>query len=77
MSLRSIVAFRHGHDFNFGCSDIYIIVALRPTSSHITFDEKEISACQWMPLDVRGNKETSQRYKDFVENAEEWLIEKG
>jgi len=48
---RSIVAFRHGHDFNFGCSDIYIIVALRPTSSHITFDEKEISACQWMPLD--------------------------
>eukprot|EP00091_Calanus_sinicus_P023145 TRINITY_DN7681_c0_g1_i1.p1 TRINITY_DN7681_c0_g1~~TRINITY_DN7681_c0_g1_i1.p1 ORF type:complete len:188 (-),score=52.33 TRINITY_DN7681_c0_g1_i1:134-697(-) len=23
---RSIVAFRHGHNFNFGCSDIYIIV---------------------------------------------------
>ena len=49
---RSIVAFRHGHKFNFGCSDIYIIVALTPVSKEIKFDEKEISSCQWMPIQV-------------------------
>merc|ERR1712172_438729 len=47
---RSIVAFRHGHNFNFGCSDIYIIVALRPLSETILADQKEIAKCQWMPL---------------------------
>ena len=49
---RSIVAFRHGHNFNFGCSDIYIVVALRPLSDTIQADQKEISKCQWMPLEV-------------------------
>jgi len=49
---RSIVAFRHGHNFNFGCSDIYIIVALKPLSSTINKCDKELSACQWMPLQV-------------------------
>lgn len=48
---RSIVAFRHGHNFNFGCSDIYIIVALKPLSSKIKQCDKELSACQWMPLE--------------------------
>ena len=49
---RSIVAFRHGHNFNFNCSDIYIVVALTPISEEIKFDEKEISKCQWMPIEV-------------------------
>ena len=49
---RSIVAFRHGHNFNFGCSDIYIVVALRPLSETIHVDQKEIAKCQWMPLKV-------------------------
>merc|ERR1719221_533507 len=47
---RSIVAFRHGHNFNFGCSDIYIVVALKPLSEAIHTDQKEIAKCQWMPL---------------------------
>merc|ERR1711872_1056291 len=47
---RSIVAFRHGHNFNFGCSDIYIVVALRPLTETIHADQKEIAKCQWMPL---------------------------
>ena len=46
------MAFRHGHNFNFGCSDIYIVVALRPLSDTIQADQKEISKCQWMPLEV-------------------------
>ena len=49
---RSIVAFRHGHNFNFGCSDIYIVVALQPLSETIHADQKEIAKCQWMPLKV-------------------------
>ena len=49
---RSIVAFRHGHNFNFGCSDIYIVVALRPLSETIHADQKEIAKCKWMPLQV-------------------------
>merc|ERR1711962_278541 len=47
---RSIVAFRHGHKFNFGCSDIYIIVALKPVSSDIKSCSQEISRCRWMPV---------------------------
>ena len=50
--LRSIVAFRHGHKFNYGCSDIYVVVALTPVNKEIKFDEKEISDCQWMPIEV-------------------------
>ena len=52
---RSIVAFRHGHNFNFGCSDIYIVVALKPLSEAIHTDQKEIAKCQWMPLQVRSS----------------------
>jgi len=54
---RSIVAFRHGHKFNFGCSDIYIIVALSPTSDQINACTKELSACKWMPIEEYRNHE--------------------
>lgn len=47
---RSIVAFRHGHQFNFGCSDIYVIVELEPTSTTITRCQRELSDCRWMPI---------------------------
>jgi len=47
---RSIVAFRHGHNYNFGCSDLYIIVALRPLSMEINLCPKELSKCEWMPI---------------------------
>ena len=49
---RSIVSFRHGHKFNFGCSDIYIIVALKPVSSEINKCTRELSDCRWMPVQV-------------------------
>ena len=58
---RSIVAFRHGHEFNFGCSDLYIIVALRPLSTEITPDSKEISAAQWMPIQVNKSQQRVRR----------------
>jgi len=47
---RSIVAFRHGHQFNFGCSDIYIVVALSPLTQQINKCNLELADCAWLPL---------------------------
>lgn len=46
----SVVAFRHSHNYNYGCSDIYIITHLTPKVSEIKKCDREIAACQWMPL---------------------------
>lgn len=74
---RSIVAFRHGHNFNFGCSDIYIIVALRPLSDAISKCEKELSECRWMPLQEyashplvhQTNRHFAEKYKECTESG--------
>lgn len=42
--------FRHSHNYNYGCSDIYIITHLTPKVSEIKKCDREIAACQWMPL---------------------------
>ena len=51
---QSIVAFRHAHGYNFGCSDIYVVVCLKPVAgekgSAITACEREISKAKWMPI---------------------------
>lgn len=47
---QSVVSFRHVHGANFGCSDIYFIVHLRPKTNEITMCNKELSACQWMKI---------------------------
>lgn len=74
---RSIVAFRHGHNFNFGCSDIYIIVALRPLSMEISKCNKEISKCEWMslqeymehPLVHATNRHFAQQYLECTKTG--------
>jgi len=74
---RSIVAFRHGHNFNFGCSDIYIIVALKPLSSKIKQCDKELSACQWMPMEEYAthplvhatNRHFAEKYLECSKNG--------
>ena len=48
--------FRQSHQMNFGCSDLYFIVCLKPTSSEIKMCTREISKCEWMPLEVRNEK---------------------
>jgi len=54
---RSIVAFRHAHQFNFGCSDIYIIVLLKPISSDIKQCTRELADAKWMPVQEYANHE--------------------
>jgi len=46
----SIVAYRQGHGFNFGCSDIYTVVALKPLTHEIKVCQRELSKAKWMPI---------------------------
>ena len=71
-----VVAFRHAHGYNFGCSDIYVVTALKPKSDEITKCEREIENCRWMPLDefidnpnaLNTNRFFAQQFKDFRGN---------
>lgn len=67
-TFRSIVAFRHGHNFNFGCSDIYIIVALAPLTNEINACRRELSACKWMPIEEYRNHELVHNTNRFFIN---------
>ncbi|XP_054284281.1 uncharacterized protein LOC129001118 isoform X1 [Macrosteles quadrilineatus] len=49
---KSLIAFRHSHSAQFGCSDLYFIVELAPLSSTITSCEVEIEDSQWMDMDT-------------------------
>ncbi|KAL6226601.1 hypothetical protein ACLB2K_000563 [Fragaria x ananassa] len=46
-----MVAFRHAHKVAFEQSDLLFVCMLKPLSSEITIDGKEIQAAKWMPLD--------------------------
>ncbi|KAJ0031706.1 hypothetical protein Pint_13313 [Pistacia integerrima] len=48
---QEMVAFRHAHLVAFEKSDILFVCMLKPLSSEITIDEKELQAAKWMPLD--------------------------
>lgn len=47
----SLLAFRHMHNYRYGCSDIYFICVLRPLTEKITACPNEILECKWMDLD--------------------------
>ncbi|EDV95324.1 GH17882 [Drosophila grimshawi] len=47
---RSMVCLRHSHGGNFGCSDIYIVIGLKPLNLDIKRCEREIESASWMPL---------------------------
>lgn len=73
---QSIIAFRQSHQMNFGCSDLYFIVCLKPTSSEIKMCTREISKCEWMPLKDyinhelvhQTNRHIAQKYVECKEN---------
>ncbi|NQT60769.1 MAG: NUDIX domain-containing protein [Bacteroidetes bacterium] len=46
----SLNCFRHWHGYRHGKSDIYFVCRLKPLSSEITMDPKEISKAIWMPV---------------------------
>ncbi|XP_076646111.1 uncharacterized protein LOC143355287 [Halictus rubicundus] len=49
-TFKCLIGFRHGHNFAFNCSDIYIISYLTPNDFKINKCDREISECQWMKL---------------------------
>lgn len=48
----TLIAIRHAHGAGFGCSDLYIVMALKPKTSAITKCEREIAKCEWMDIDA-------------------------
>ncbi|EDV32859.1 uncharacterized protein Dana_GF21920 [Drosophila ananassae] len=48
---KSLVSLRHSHYGNFGCSDVYIVVALKPLNLDFKRCEREIARVQWMPIE--------------------------
>lgn len=50
---KQMVCFRHGHNFQFGCSDMYFIVALTPEPGQDVLKkcDREIDAVEWMNID--------------------------
>lgn len=48
---QSVIAFRHTHGRVYDCSDIYVVVSLKPTSSEIEKSNQEISECLWMDIE--------------------------
>ncbi|XP_053951281.1 uncharacterized protein LOC128858802 [Anastrepha ludens] len=48
---RTVISIRHSHSGNFGCSDMYIVVALKPLNLDLCKCEREIAKVQWMPVE--------------------------
>lgn len=53
----SLLSVRHSHEANFACSDLYVVMVLRPVddsagdASAIRSCPREIAAAQWMEFD--------------------------
>lgn len=48
---KCLIAFRHGHQYAFGCSDLYMIACLIPLTFDIKKCDREISECTWMKVE--------------------------
>lgn len=72
----SLLAFRHQHDYRFGCSDIYFVCVLRPLTTEINACPVEVADCRWMDLDdyikdphvSDANRHFAQLYKEGLES---------
>ncbi|XP_011193354.1 uncharacterized protein LOC105219115 isoform X2 [Zeugodacus cucurbitae] len=47
---RTVISIRHSHGGNFGSSDMYVVVALKPLNHEVRKCEREIARAQWMPV---------------------------
>ncbi|XP_030567894.1 nudix hydrolase 8 isoform X2 [Drosophila novamexicana] len=50
-TFRSMVCLRHSHGGNFDCSDIYVVIGLKPLNLDLKRCEREIARVCWMPMD--------------------------
>lgn len=49
---KSLVGFRHAHNYNFGCSDIYMVARLIPETFDVRKCDTEILECTWMKVNI-------------------------
>lgn len=54
-----VLCFRHFIDFSFGHDDFLFVCLLRPLSTEITADPKEISKCRWMRVEEFQSLDTA------------------
>ncbi|XP_004524916.1 nudix hydrolase 8 isoform X2 [Ceratitis capitata] len=47
---RTVLSIRHSHGGSFGCSDMYVVVALKPLNLEVHKCEREIAKAKWMPV---------------------------
>ncbi|CAO1426972.1 unnamed protein product [Diamesa serratosioi] len=47
----SVICIRHAHGAAFNCSDMYIVMSLKPETTDIKKCEREIAKCMWMDVD--------------------------
>ncbi|KAK3598957.1 hypothetical protein CHS0354_024629 [Potamilus streckersoni] len=52
---QSVIAFRHQHNYRYGCDDWYFVCLMRATSEKIKTCEQEIAFCKWMDIDEYMN----------------------
>ncbi|ALC49589.1 CG8128 [Drosophila busckii] len=50
-TFQSVICLRHTHGGNFGCSDIYMVISLKPLNLDFQRCEREIMRVQWMPVE--------------------------
>lgn len=67
----SLVVTLHGHGRQWNCSDIYSVMSLKPVSSDLTMDTREIKDCRWMPVDEYLNSDEVHELNKFV--IHRWL----
>ncbi|XP_055642045.1 uncharacterized protein LOC129778892 isoform X2 [Toxorhynchites rutilus septentrionalis] len=75
-SFKSIVSLRHAHKAAFGCSDLYIVIALLPVSSEIKKCDREISMCEWMDVeDYLAHPKVHETNRNFVRTYLKYISE--
>ncbi|XP_015119460.1 nudix hydrolase 6 [Diachasma alloeum] len=67
-TFKSLVAFRHAHNYAFGCSDIYIVARMVPETLEIKKCDREVSECIWMKLDEYANSPEVHKLNRFIAN---------
>ncbi|XP_032663637.1 nucleoside diphosphate-linked moiety X motif 6 isoform X1 [Odontomachus brunneus] len=71
---RCLISFRHGHDYSFGCSDIYMIAYLTPQNFKIQKCKREILECRWMKLsEFMQHPEVHVNNKTFATKTVDFL----
>lgn len=77
-----MIPFRHSHKYNFGCSDLYFVVLLRPLAHKISACSLEIADCEWMDIREYADHPTVNNVnklyaRQFLEDRERGTCEIG